>query len=42
MTYKTIFIEDLNIYDENDAALMLEDGMIESFEEGFMRGYMAS
>jgi hypothetical protein len=32
----------LNIYDEDDIQLMLDEDMIDSFEEGFMRGYMAS
>jgi len=36
-------IEELyNIYDDEDRELMLESDLIDDFEEGFMRGYMAS
>jgi hypothetical protein len=36
-------IEELyNIYDEEDRERMLEGDLIDDFEEGFMRGYMAS
>tara|TARA_Y100000034_G_C6658141_1_gene288418 strand:- start:344 stop:457 length:114 start_codon:yes stop_codon:yes gene_type:complete len=36
-------IEELyNIYEDEDRELMLEEDLIEGFEEGFMRGYMAS
>jgi hypothetical protein len=36
-------IEELyNIYDEKDRERMLDCDMIDDFEEGFMRGYMAS
>ena len=31
-----------NIYEEEDRETMLELDMIDTFEEGFMRGYMAS
>jgi len=38
-----MFIEDVySIYDEGDRTLMLEEEIIDGFEEGFMRGYMAS
>jgi len=32
----------LDIYNEEDIYLMLEEDKIDSFEEGFMRGYLAS
>jgi hypothetical protein len=34
-------ILELNIYDETDLSLMLEEEVIDDFEEGFMRGYLA-
>jgi len=38
-----MFIEDVyNIYEDEDRELMLEEDMIDEFEEAFMRGYMAS
>ncbi len=32
----------LNIYDIQDIQLMLEEDMINEYEEGFMRGYMTA
>tara|TARA_Y100000310_G_C20581142_1_gene763044 strand:- start:421 stop:537 length:117 start_codon:yes stop_codon:yes gene_type:complete len=34
-------ILELNIYDEQDLSLMLEEEVIDDFEEAFMRGYIA-
>jgi len=34
--------ETQSIYDEADILIMLEEDKIDSFEEGFMRGYLAS
>jgi len=32
----------LSIYDIKDLQLMLEEDMIDEYEEGFMRGYMTA
>ena len=34
-------IIELNIYDEEDLSQMLEEELIDDFEEAFMRGYLA-
>ncbi len=34
-------ILELNIYNEEDLSLMLEEELIDDFEEAFMRGYIA-
>jgi len=34
-------ILELNIYNEEDLSLMLEEEVLDDFEEAFMRGYIA-
>ncbi len=34
--------EEMSIYNEEDILLMLEEDLIDNFEEAFMRGYIAS
>jgi len=34
------FLE-LNIYDREDLIVLLEDELLDDFEEGFMQGYLA-